>query len=172
MRIVLFLNEKGRVKFECFIVCSATALANEGNIEDAVPLYLHALQTFEEYNYEELPMIREEIWRWVSLADQTSDAQSAAASLKSTMNEGRPSRHRQSPPKKEQQYRHTDEYDDERSVRSAPSSGRPRQVKSRDKNSSTADSQQSRMKPPPNTPLRTRRAGSPAARETRNRSGL
>eukprot|EP00604_Paraphysomonas_vestita_P003362 CAMPEP_0174821004 /NCGR_PEP_ID=MMETSP1107-20130205/5233_1 /TAXON_ID=36770 /ORGANISM="Paraphysomonas vestita, Strain GFlagA" /LENGTH=124 /DNA_ID=CAMNT_0016037505 /DNA_START=158 /DNA_END=529 /DNA_ORIENTATION=+ len=41
---------------------SATTMANNGNIDDAVPLYLHALQIFEEYNYEDLPMIREEVW--------------------------------------------------------------------------------------------------------------
>jgi hypothetical protein len=78
---------------------SATTLANEGNLEDAIPLYLHvrlssfvslslpltppllifgtrqALKIFEEFNYEELPMIREEIWRWVSLADEATAAQ-------------------------------------------------------------------------------------------------
>lgn len=27
------------------------------------------MKIFEEFNYEELPMIREEIWKWVSLAD-------------------------------------------------------------------------------------------------------
>lgn len=43
------------------------------------------MTTFEELDYEELPMIREEIWRWVSLADQSSGLQSAAAGLKSAM---------------------------------------------------------------------------------------
>eukprot|EP00602_Paraphysomonas_sp_CaronLab_P004275 CAMPEP_0185027646 /NCGR_PEP_ID=MMETSP1103-20130426/12896_1 /TAXON_ID=36769 /ORGANISM="Paraphysomonas bandaiensis, Strain Caron Lab Isolate" /LENGTH=1135 /DNA_ID=CAMNT_0027561745 /DNA_START=154 /DNA_END=3561 /DNA_ORIENTATION=+ len=51
---------------------SATTLANEGNLDDAIPLYLHALKIFEEYQYDELPMIREEIWKWVSLADSVA----------------------------------------------------------------------------------------------------
>jgi len=51
---------------------SATTLANDGFIDDAVPLYLHALKIFENYEYDELPLIREEIWKWVSIAETTA----------------------------------------------------------------------------------------------------
>lgn len=73
----------------------ATALANDGDLEAAIPLYNHSLDLFRGTGYKEINLVQEEVAYWTNLAHKLSEQKSknaVASGSSSTNNEALPGR--------------------------------------------------------------------------------
>ena len=67
----------------------ATALANDGDLDAAIPLYSHSLDLFRGTGYKEIHLVEEEVSYWTSLARRLSAEKSTASSVASGSSDGR-----------------------------------------------------------------------------------